>query len=245
MFSPFKNACYFLLFLLINLNIQEATAQVAPFYNYSNRQYKNRIINSYFLNLGLSRANDICDRYTRRNLRNECRDVVSANYFLDINAVTLCQDIFFISTRTITCFENIENKYYLQSEIIDCGNSRNEYTIYDCLNYSGKIIQQDQLFEEYETRLAYNNAQEVCNSFTNSTTRNRCNNILDNSYFLDLNAVNICRTKFSLSPKILNCLDTIRDRIYSFNEIRECQGVTNREKPLLNCLQQKGELITE
>ena len=237
-----KNSLYLTLFLLINLTFQDVLAQVIPFYNYSNRGNKNRVINNYFLNLGLNKANDICDRYTRKDLRNDCRDVVNDNYFLDINAVTLCTDIFFISTRTITCLENIGNKYYRQSEIIDCGNSRNEYTIYKCLDYSGKIIKQELLFEEYETILAYNNAQEVCDSFTTSSNRNRCNDIIDDSYFLDLNAVNLCRNKYSLSPKILNCLDTISDRIYLFNEINQCQK-NNRRSELLKCLSQKGEAI--
>jgi hypothetical protein len=199
-------------------------------------------LNNYFIKLGLSTASNICKKYTRSNLRQTCNSVVNQSSYLDFNAVFLCENIFFISTNTINCLDSISNKSYTDSELLKCGNSTNKFKIYTCLENSGKTVNQNQLNYEYENKIAFKNAQNICNSFTNSSTKTYCNKIINNSYFLDVDAVSLCRTKFSISPKILNCFQIITNKTYTFSNLFECNQQLGEAK-ILSCLSTNGYLL--
>jgi hypothetical protein len=159
-----KKFTIFFTFIFINLNLTPILAQNNRISNFSQ-------LNNYFIKLGLNTANNICKRYTKSDLRQKCNNIVSNAEYLDFNGVFLCESKFFISTQTINCLDSIGNKIYTDSELLNCGNSTNEYQIYDCLKNSGKTVNQNQLNYEYENKIAFNKAQNICNSFTNSSTK--------------------------------------------------------------------------
>ncbi|MBL1208783.1 hypothetical protein [Geminocystis sp. GBBB08] len=229
-----------LLFSLIFLNVN-ITAIIAQ----NNRINNFNQLNHYFLKLGLNIAKNICQKYTRSDLRQQCNEIINNSSYLDFNAVFLCENIFFISTQTINCFQSISNKFYTDSELLKCGNSTNEYKIYDCLKHRGKNVNKNKLDYQYEHKIALDKAQNICNAFTNSTTKNDCNNIINNSYFLDMDAISLCQTKFSISTKILKCFATIKNKTYTFGNLSQCDQESTEAK-ILGCLLSKGfDLNTE
>lgn len=225
----------FFVLILTNFNLTPILAQ-------NNRINNFNQLNSYFIKLGLNTANHICTKYTKSDLRQQCNNIVNNSNYLDFNAVFLCEDKFWISTQTIHCFHSISNKIYTDSELLNCGNSTNEYQIYNCLRNSGKTINENQLSYQYDHKIAFDKAQNICNSFTNSTTKNDCHKILNNSYFLDVNAVSFCLTKFSISPKILNCFHTINNKTYPFRNLSKCNQQSTQTK-IINCLSTHGYIV--
>ncbi|WP_144439326.1 hypothetical protein [Geminocystis sp. NIES-3708] len=199
-------------------------------------------LNNYFIQLGLNTANNICQAYTISDLRQKCNNIVDQTEYFDFNAIFLCEDKFFISSKTINCLDSIRNKTYIKSELINCGNNTNEYQIYDCLNKSGKMITYNQLSYEYENKIAFDKAENICNSFTNSRTKNDCHKILNNSYFLDIDVISFCLTKFSISPKILNCFQIIKNKTYTVINLSQCSQKST-ESTILDCLLSNGYLI--
>lgn len=222
------------LFILIFTNIN-----LTPILAQNNRINNFNQLNNYFIKLGLNTANNICQRYTKSDLRLKCNQIVNNSNYLDFNAVFLCEDKFFISTQTINCFDSISNKTYTDSELLNCGNSTNEYQIYDCLKNSGKTVNQNQISYQYDQKIALDKAQNICNSFTNSSTKNDCNKILSNSYFLDVDAVGFCLTKFSISSRILNCFQTINNKTYTLGNLSQCSQ-QSAEAKIINCLSTNG-----
>lgn len=224
-------------FLFINLHLTPILAQ-------NNRINNFNQLNNYFIKLGLNTANNICQAYTISDLRQKCYNIVNQAEYLDFNAVFLCEDKFFISTQTIICFDNIKNKSYIDSDLLNCGNNTNEYYIYDCLKNSGKIINKNQLAYEYENKIAFDKVQNICNSFTNSRAKNDCNNIINNTYFFDVNAISLCLTKFSISPKILNCFQTIKNKTYTLINLSQCSQKSAKAN-ILDCLSSSGYLVKQ
>ncbi|NCO76339.1 MAG: hypothetical protein GW795_05055 [Cyanobacteria bacterium] len=224
-------------FIFINVNSTFILAQ-------NNRINNFNQLNNYFIKLGLNTANNICQAYTLSDLRKKCDDIVNQSAYFDFNAVFLCEDKFFISTQTIICFDTIKDKSYTNLELLNCGNSTHEYEIYDCLRSSGKIVNKNQLAYEYENKIAFDKAENICNAFTNSSTKNDCHNIINNSYFLDVNGVSFCQTKFSISPRILNCFQTIKNKTYTVTNLSQCSQKSS-EINILHCLSSSGYLVKQ
>jgi hypothetical protein len=202
-------------------------------------------LDNYLAKYGYHAAYKICQVFTSSRLRNDCLTVIDESYFLDINAVSLCESKFWVSERTVNCFEYITNKIYSYSELQICGNSNNEYDIYQCLDRLGANTTKDDLrniTDIYEMQNAYENAQAICQSFNGLTAKNNCHKLIDNSIFLDLNAVTLCKSKFSLSTQIVNCFRTIVDRVYSYIEIDNCSKNISKDK-IIECLSTSGYVL--
>lgn len=83
----------------------------------------------------------------------------------------------------------------------------------------------------------------ICQSFTVSTLRENCNQLLKNSIFFDPDAISFCEKRFRISLNTLECLNTIRDKVYVQSEIRKCDRIITSSQTL-DCLQREGRQIT-
>lgn len=228
-----------LILTFVNLLAQQVQAQVnsLPAYRLRNNRQS---IDDYLSKSGVNYANRICSAYTTSDLQNDCQNIVKNAEFLDVNAVALCESKFYISNKTLNCLTSISSKIYESSELQKCGNSTNEYDIYQCLSQSGQLVKSENVSTEIQQNTAYQNTKSICDSFTSSATKQDCQNILDESYFMDLSAINLCQNKLSVSPKMLQCLQSINNKIYSPTEINQCSQESQEDNVLI-CLSSTGD----
>jgi hypothetical protein len=208
-----------------------------------NNQAKN---DNYNLDSGNNYALKICENYRNNQLKNSCQDIVNNASFLDIKAVNLCEYKFAISEDTLNCLASISGKNYQDQELVSCLNSETKYTIYQCLSQGGKLGKTETLDTENdsETTTTFQpieqNSGSICDFLKDSPNLKECNQIIAKSYFLDLSAINLCENKIKAIDKVLRCLESISNKIYSPTEINQCNKIRD-ENQLINCLMTAGE----
>ncbi|GAB4302174.1 MAG: hypothetical protein Kow0091_01160 [Geminocystis sp.] len=115
-----------------NFSDKKASAQI------QSTPSENLLRNRYYFKLGLQQVDNICQSFTSSSLKNDCNKILSETTFFDPDAVFFCEQKFNISSRTITCFKYIQDKFYVESELKDCGNSMNYSNIFKCLSKKGR-----------------------------------------------------------------------------------------------------------
>jgi len=127
-----KICCVFFILLSSNFSDKKASAQI------QSTPSENLLRNRYYFKLGLQQVDNICQSFTSSSLKNDCNKILSGTTFFDPDAVFFCEQKFNISSRTITCFKYIQDKFYVESELKDCGNSMNYSNIFQCLSKKGR-----------------------------------------------------------------------------------------------------------
>lgn len=91
----------------------------------------------------------------------------------------------------------------------------------------------------YYFKMGLQQVDNICQSFTGSSIRNECNNILSSASFFDADAVFFCEQKFNISSRTVNCFKYIKDKLYVESELKECGNSIN-DTTIFQCLRKKG-----